>query len=257
MKNMSHWLLVLMYIVPIIGTLASMRRKTLSLISIGDSLRRLLPEDKYYRKVRLWEEKYTAWRTKYPIHSLINLDNLNRFAGKIEYAFGHLRDYTIGLFMMAFFVFDITLMLFGDVETRGQQFPSLFYHGFFALLSLWSYRRHVSAGIMLTEFMRVNPHVHPQEFFEHYYRRVGPSAVPVPAKAARVVDPTNISYLTGKKAKLGYWPLIRGLYDTAIFARSAYKALESVGPEYGRDVFDVMASLWGSRMLQLLRQSWW
>lgn len=242
-----------MYLVPIIGTLASMRRKTLSLISIGDSLRRLLPEDKYYRKVRLWEGKYTAWRTKYPIRSVINLDDLNRFAGKIEYAFGHLRDYTIGLFMMACFVFDVTLMLFGNVETRGLQFPALFYHGFFALLSLWSYRRHVNAGIMLTEFMRVNPHVHPQEFFEHYYRRIGPSAVPVPAKASRVVDPTNISYHTGKRPKQGYWPLIRGLYDTAIFARSAYKALESVGPEYGRDVFDVMASLWGSRMLQLFK----
>ncbi len=253
MSHITHWLVVLVYIVPLIGTLAAMRRRAQSLLSIGDSLRALFPEDRYYRKIKLWEQRYHAWRTQNPIAAYINLDFLNRVAGKIEYAFGHLRDYTIGVYMMAAFVFDITLMIFGETQTRGEQFPSLFYHGFFALLSLWTYRRHVCTGLMMTEFMRVNPHVHPQEFFEHYYRRLGPSNIPVPTKATRVVNPTHISYLTGKKPKQSYWLLLRGMYDTAIFARSAYKTLDTIGEEYGREVFDVMASLWGSRMLQLFR----
>lgn len=245
-----------MYLVPIIGTLASMRRRAKTVWSIGDSLRRLLPEDRFYLRTRDLLEKYKTWRTRHPIAKYINHELLNLTAGKIEYAFGHLRDYTIGVYMMAAFVVDLTLMVFAgaaEPHLRAQRFPSLFYHGFFALLSLWTYRRHVAAGLQMTEFMRVNPLVHPQEFFDHYYRRIGPAAVPVPARAVRVVDPTNISYLTGSKPRLRYWPLLHGFYDTAIFARSAYKALETIGPDYGREVFDVMASLWGSRMLQLFR----
>lgn len=253
MSQAIPWLVVLMYLVPIVGTLASMRRRAKSIWSVGDSLRRLFPEDRFYRRIKAWLNRYQSWRTRYPIAAYINLDSLNLAAGKIEYAFGHLRDYTVGVFMMAAFVFDLTLMVFGEVPVRAGQFPSLFYHGFFALLSLWTYRRHVATGLLMTEFMRVNPYVHPQEFFDHYYRRLGPATVPIPVKARRIVDPTNVSYLTGKKPKQGYWPLLHGLYDTGIFARSATKALETIGPEYGREVFDVMASLWGSRMLQLFR----
>lgn len=253
MPQIIPWLVVLAYIAPIIGALASMRRRSRSLWSIGDSLRKLFPEDRFYRKIKSWENRYKAWRARHVIASYLNLDSLNLLAGRIEYAFGHLRDYTLGIYMMAAFVFDLTLMIFGDYNLRGEQFPSLFYHGFFALLSLWSYRRHVTTGLMMTEFMRVNPHVHPEEFFEHYYRRLGPATIPIPAKARRVVDPRNISYLTGAKPKQGYWRLVHGFYDTAIFARSAYKTLETIGTEYGREVFDVMASLWGSRMLQLFR----
>jgi 1-acyl-sn-glycerol-3-phosphate acyltransferase len=105
----------------------------------------------------------------------------------------------------------------------------------------------------MTEFMRVNPHVHPKEFFAHYYRRLGPSNVPVPSAASSTVDPMNISYHTGKPSRQSYWLLLKGFYDTAIFARSAYKAMETIGREYGREVFDVMASLWGSRMLQVFQ----
>jgi 1-acyl-sn-glycerol-3-phosphate acyltransferase len=253
MSQLIPWLVVLIYIVPIIRTFVSMERRAASLWSFGDSLRRLFPEDRFYRKIKKWEVDYRAWKKRHPLASYVNSDQLNRLAGRIEYTFGHLRDYTVGVYMMAVFVFDLTMMIFGDPVSRSDLFPSLFYHGFFALLSLWSYRSHVAAGLQMTEFMRVNPHVHPQEFFENYYRRLGPSALPVPARAERSVNPTDISYLTGKNPKQGYWPLIHGFYDTAIFARSAYKALEVMGPEYGREVFDVMSSLWGSRMLELFK----
>ncbi len=247
------WLVVLAYIVPLIGTLAAMRRRAKALWSFGDSLRKLFPEDRFYRKIKAWEDRYRTWRAKHPIAVYFNLDRLNLTAGRIEYAFGHLRDYTLGVYMMAAWVCDITLMVFGDAHLRGERFPRLFYHGFFALLSIWTYRRHVAAGLQLTEFMRVNPLVHPKEFFEHYYRRLGPSNIPVPTHATETVDPTNISYHTGRPAQQSYFLLAKGFYDTAIFARSAFKAQETIGREYGREVFDVMASLWGSRMLQLFR----
>ncbi len=242
-----------MYLVPIIGTLAAIRRRSKAVWSVGDSLRRLFPEDRFYRRIKAWETVYRDWRARHQIGSLVDLEKLNLFAGKVEYAFGHLRDYTVGVYMMAAFGVDLTLMLFGSHETRANRFLSMFYHGTFALLSIWTYRRHVSAGLQMTEFMRVNPLVHPQEFFEHYHRRLGPSNVPVPTRAARTVTPMNISYHTGKPSRQSYWLLLKGFYDTAIFARSAYKALETIGREYGREVFDVMASLWGSRMLQIFQ----
>ncbi|HEX5035898.1 MAG TPA: 1-acyl-sn-glycerol-3-phosphate acyltransferase, partial [bacterium] len=253
LRQIIPWLVVVMYLVPLIGTLAAMRRRVKAVWSLGDSLRRLFPEDRFYRWVKRWETGYRNWRAKYRIGSIIDLDRLNLFAGKAEYAFGHLRDYTIGVYMMAAFVTDLTLMLFGSHETRAHRFLSMFYHGTFALLSIWTYRRHVSTGLHLTEFMRVNPLVHPQEFFQHYYRRLGPSNVPIPAKAERTVNPTHISYHSGKPSLQSYWLLMKGFYDTAIFARSAHKALDTIGREYGREVFDVMASLWGSRMLQVFR----
>jgi 1-acyl-sn-glycerol-3-phosphate acyltransferase len=252
MKAIIPWLVIVMYLVPLIGTLAAMRRRVKAFWSLGDGLRRLLPEDRFYRWVKVWEARYRGWRGRHRIGSLIDLDRLNLFAGKAEYAFGHLRDYTIGVYMMAAFVTDLTLMVFGSPEARALRFLPMFYHGTFALLSIWTYRRHVSTGLQMTEFMRVNPLVHPQEFFHHYYRRLGPSNIPVPTKAERVVDPTRISYHSGQPARQSYWLLMKGFYDTAIFARSAHKALD-IGREYGREVFDVMASLWGSRMLQIFR----
>jgi 1-acyl-sn-glycerol-3-phosphate acyltransferase len=253
LKTLVPWLAVVMYMVPIIGTLAAMRRRAKAVWSVGDSLRRLLPEDRFYRWVKKAETRYRDWRARYRIGSIVDLERLNLFAGKAEYAFGHLRDYTVGVYMMAAFGIDLTLMLFGSPETRAHRFLSMFYHGTFALLSIWTYKRHVSAGLQMTEFMRVNPLVHPGEFFDHYYRRLGPSNVPVPTRAARTVSPTNISYHTGRPSRQSYWLLLKGFYDTAIFARSAYKALETIGREYGREVFDVMASLWGSRMLQVFQ----
>ncbi|HSA60044.1 MAG TPA: lysophospholipid acyltransferase family protein [bacterium] len=252
-RDLIPWLAVVMYLVPIIGTLAAMRRRAKAVWSVGDSLRRLLPEDRFYRWVKSVETRYRGWRDRHRIGSIVDLDRLNLFAGKAEYAFGHLRDYTVGVYMMAAFGVDLTLMLFGSHETRAHRFLSMFYHGTFALLSIWTYKRHVAAGLQMTEFMRVNPLVHPQEFFEHYYRRIGPSNVPVPTRAARTVNPTDISYHTGKPSRQSHWLLMKGFYDTAIFARSAYKALETIGREYGREVFDVMASLWGSRMLQIFQ----
>ena len=250
---MTPWLVTLIYLVPIVGTITQIWRRAGQIWRIGDALRAFLPEDRFYRKVREWDRQFVAWKRRHPVAQYAEIQSLNRLAGKLEYAISHFRDYTIGLWMMAAFVFDLTLMVVGDPAVRAGRFPQLFYHGLFALLTLWTYRRHVTICLQLTEFMRINPSVHPQEFFDHYYRRLGPAAVPIPERATRTVDPARVSYRTGKPPQRTAWIWIHGAYDTAIFARSAFRALETMGPVYGREVFDVMASLWGSRMLQLFK----
>ncbi|MBI4196634.1 MAG: 1-acyl-sn-glycerol-3-phosphate acyltransferase [Deltaproteobacteria bacterium] len=252
MSSLSPWLVLLIYLVPIIGTISQIWRRMGQIWRIGEGVRSLLPfDDRLYRKIRVWDARFINWKRLHPLTQYTNLRSLNHLAGRIEYATGHFRDYTIGLYMMGTAVYEATLMVSWDPSIRGDLFLSLFYHTVFALLSLWTYRRHVAIGLQMTEFMRINPHVHPQEFFDHYYERLGPGAIPIPTRAERTVDPTNVSYLTGRPQRQTYWTWIHGAYDTALFARSAFRALEVLGKEYGREVFDVMASLWGSRMLQL------
>ncbi|MBI2981962.1 MAG: 1-acyl-sn-glycerol-3-phosphate acyltransferase [Deltaproteobacteria bacterium] len=250
---MTPWFIVLIYLVPILGTIAQIARRFGQIWNIGKSIRAFLPDDRLFRKFKAWESRFLSWKFDHPLSKYTNLLTINLWAGKIEYAIGHTRDYTIGLWMMGAFVYDLTVMVFYDPSLRAGRFPTLFYHGFFALLTLWTYRRHVGIGLKISEFLRVNPNVHPQELFDHYYRRLGPMAAPIPSHAEKKVNPTDVSYKTGVKPRRRFWPILHGAYDTAIFARSVYRALETLGPRYGREIFDVMASFWGSRILQLFQ----
>ncbi|MBI2981410.1 MAG: hypothetical protein HYY44_03795 [Deltaproteobacteria bacterium] len=216
---MTAWLVVLIYLVPILGTIAQIARRFGQIWNIGKSIRAFLPDDRLFRKFKGWEGRFLSWKFDHPLAKQTNLLTINLWAGKIEYAVGHLRDYTIGLFMMGAFVYDLTVMVFYDPSFRAGRFPSLFYHGLFALLTLWTYRRHVGIGLKISEFLRVNPQVHPQELFDHYYRRLGPLAVPIPSRASKTVLPAEISYRTGKKPRRRFWPILHGAYDTAIIAR--------------------------------------
>jgi 1-acyl-sn-glycerol-3-phosphate acyltransferase len=249
--DFGRWLLALIYIVPIAGTLVAMGRKFRSLWTIGEGVRKRIPHDHLYRwfnPVKNWIE---AKQKEYPLAQYLRFQKINELAGLTEYAFGHLRDFIIGTVMIISASGYLLLTTFAQKELAADNFMQLLYFGTFALLSIFTYRRHVSIGTKMTEFMRVNRYVHPQEFFEHYYKALSPLQIPIPTYATRVVDPTHVNYKKGNPPKIRLWPLIHGLYDTAIFARSAYKAYVKIGADYGRDVFDVMASLWGSRMMQL------
>jgi 1-acyl-sn-glycerol-3-phosphate acyltransferase len=171
---------------------------------------------------------------------------LSRRLGTMEYLFGHLRDHTVGLVAVTLAAYDLTSIVFGAPFGISQ-----LAHVLVAQLSILSHHRHVESGLAMTEFMRVNPTVHPQEFFDRYYDRLGPRTEAPPTKAQQVIDPRDVSFMTGAPPKQSLLPLLRGLFDTAIFARSAYRTLTACGSQYGREVFDAMATLWGSRMLQL------
>lgn len=248
-----RWFIVVIYLIPIIGTLVAMGRQVRSLWSFGGGVRDRIPTNPVSRTLKKWSLAIrTNWaRFQEKWGSKFRVYEVNAIFGRVEYLFGHLRDYTVGVIMTAGAVFNLTMCMLVNSQSISGYFYDAFYCGVFALLSLYTYRRHVNAGLQMTEFMRTNPWVHPQEFFDHYYRRLGPLNKPIPSKAERVVNPQDVSYLTGKAAEIGYAPILYGFYDTSIFARSAYKALQQLGPIYGNEVFDVMASLWGSRVIQL------
>jgi 1-acyl-sn-glycerol-3-phosphate acyltransferase len=172
----------------------------------------------------------------------------NRRLGALEYLFGHLRDHTLGVAWVGLAAYDLTSVLFG-AAFGGAELA----HVVGAALAAIAYTRHVHAGLAITEFMRTNPTVHPEELFHRYYDRLGPHGVALPPHASRTIDPADVDFTTGASPTQRLRPLARALYDTAIFARSAYRTLTVCGPAYGREVFDAMATLWGSRVLQLFR----
>jgi len=253
--SLAPWFLVVIYLIPIIGTAVSLVRRVRSLWSFGGDIRKYIPNNPFSRRMKSWSQAIRAWWGQQSRNKSRHVWPVNIQLGRWEYLFGHLRDYTIGVFMTGGAIFYLTLCLLVGTESVGIYFDRAFYFGFFALLSLFTYRRHVSTGLKMTEFIRVNPTVHPQEFFNIYYQHLGPLNKPIPEHATRVVDPEDVSYLTGEKPTQGYGRLLYGFYDTAIFARSAYKALQQIGIVYGRDSFDVWAELWGSRMIQLFHSS--
>ena len=144
----------------------------------------------------------------------------SRRLGSLEYVFGHLRDHTLGLVAVTLAAYDLTSIIFGAAFGLSQ-----LAHVLVALLSILSYHRHVESGLAMTEFMRVNPTVHPQEFFDRYYDRLGPRTVSPPSQAELVIDPRDVSFMSGAAPKQSLLPLLRGVFDTAIFARSAYRTL--------------------------------
>ncbi len=251
--QITRWFIVLVYLIPIVGTLVLMGRRTRSAWSFGRGIRKRLPDNPVSRTLKRWSDVIRSWWGRQALGRRLSVRRVNVELGRVEYMFGHLRDYTFGVLMLAGAVFNLTMCLLVSRENIPNYFFDAFYCGIFAGLSLATYRRHVSTGLKMTEFMRVNPWVHPQEFFDHYYRCLGPLTEPIPELAETNINPEDVSYLTDHEARTGYERLLYGFYDTAIFARSAYKVLDTIGEAYGREVFDVMASLWGSRMLQLFR----
>lgn len=251
--GLTRWFIVVIYLIPLVGTVVAIGRRAQATWSFGRGIRARIPDNPLSRTLKAWSQVIRAWWSRQKLGQRLSVRRVNLELGRIEYRFGHLRDYSVGTLMTAGTVFYLTMCLLVGPEKLSAYFYNAFYCGFFACLSLATYRRHVDTGLKMTEFMRTNPRVHPQEFFDHYCRRLGPLTKPIPERAEQSVDPEAISYRTGQAAGLGYARLLYGFYDTAIFARSAYKALEVIGPAYGREVFDVMASLWGSRIIQLFR----
>lgn len=251
--ELTRWLVVLIYLIPIVGTLVAMGRRVRAFWSFGGEIREHIPTNPISCTLKKSADSIRTWWRQKAFGKRFHTERVNAELGRVEYNFGHLRDYTVGVVMTAGAVFSLTMCLLVSSENVAAYFYDAFYFGLFASLSLATYRRHMNIGLKMTEFMRVNPLVHPQEFFDCYYRRLGPLAEPIPEWASETVNPENVSYRTDGEPLVGYRRLLYGSYDTAIFARSAFKALDVIGEAYGREVFDVMASLWGSRIIQLFR----
>ncbi|MBI4125299.1 MAG: 1-acyl-sn-glycerol-3-phosphate acyltransferase [Deltaproteobacteria bacterium] len=172
---------------------------------------------------------------------------MNRWAGRLELHWGWLRDW--------FFIVVSLWILGGRIAGWVEwgflwDWPAEVVFLGLALYSRW-WRWHALA--VLQEFARLNPRVHPSEFFEHLHGRLGFLPHRVPAKAARLVDPDRLDFRTGKKPGQSLWLLLRGVYDTFLFATLAYKAFRWKGAKYIGAIGSGLSMVWAARVAQLAR----
>lgn len=178
---------------------------------------------------------------------------LNSAVGMMEYYVRAPRNYTLG-----FFYFVLSAWFLVSALTAGRPL-NLTADGFpflFVLLTFYSIQKESRTALNMSEFLRANPRMNPASFFKTYYQRLGPFDLPFPdpMKTARL-KPEAVSFKTNKRAKQTRRVFIPVVWDTAHLAHACLKALKYVGKEYAREVFDLMANMWGKRTLQLFNAS--
>ncbi|MBI2340272.1 MAG: 1-acyl-sn-glycerol-3-phosphate acyltransferase [Deltaproteobacteria bacterium] len=177
----------------------------------------------------------------------------NSAVGMMEYYVRAPRNYTFGF---AYFILSAWFLLSAAIgghslnpATKG--FPFLF-----VLLTFYSIQKEARTALNMSEFLRANPQMHPSVFFKTYAQRLGPFDLPFPdpLQALRV-EPREVSFRKDVRPEQTRRLFIPVVWDTAHLAHACLKSLKYVGKEYAREVFDLMAQMWGKRTLQLFRAS--
>lgn len=178
---------------------------------------------------------------------LFPLNFLNRLVGRFELFFGWMRDVILIPFCLTLLGIQIYHWVQGGVIDT---IPVAWVPLGLSVYARW-WRWH---GLKpLQEFARMNPRVHPAEFFQHLYARFGFLPHRVPLKAERKIDPAHLHFKKNRKPTVSFWLLLHGVYDTFIFATLAYKAFKWKGAQYIQRAGSGLSAVWASRMAQLGR----
>jgi len=169
--------------------------------------------------------------------------------GRIEYLLGPLRDRLLSVVLLA-----ITIYLW--ITERPLSRETLLASSLivaYNLLAILTIRYRDGIRLKLAELARCHSTVHPEDFFNVFYVMLSPLPPPFPYEGLREVTYNLADYRSGKPAQRSSWPLLEASLSTNTLARMAIMAFERVGPEYGRDAFDGLARLWGSRIAQIFK----
>lgn len=175
----------------------------------------------------------------------------NELTGRMEYLFGHVRDYILGPVMTGLAVVCWIRIMMAGADAAGTLWSQLAIYGCLAGISIYTYNRHLRVSLRMMEFGRINPFADPREFWDHYAQRLGPLEIPIPDRARRTINPTDVDFRVGTRPRKTFVPLLIALYDTAIIARALLKSLDNLGIDYAREATDGISRIWGSRIAQL------
>src|SRR5262249_41002373 len=125
--------------------------------------------------------------------------------------------------------------------------------GFYNLLAILTIRYRDGIRLKLAEIARCHSNTHPQDFFHLYYASLGFWPPTFPISGLRQIDFRDTDYRSGKPPMFSRRPMVESALATSTLARMAILAFKRVGPEYGRDAFDGLARLWGSRIAQIFK----
>ncbi len=179
----------------------------------------------------------------------------NLRVGALEYTVAIPRNYTIGV-GYAVYLFYLIMQALWSGEAGPQTFSRMAIPAVVTFLSVISYQRFIFASLKIAEFLRSNPCMSPEAFFEWFYQLLGPIPYKLPDPHSQaVVDPTGVDFGEGTLTMQSHRLVFKGLLDTAHLAHICLRNLKYLGPESAREIFDCMASMWGKRTLQLFHAS--
>ncbi|HEX5034858.1 MAG TPA: lysophospholipid acyltransferase family protein [bacterium] len=169
--------------------------------------------------------------------------------GRWEYLLGPFRDRLLSVLLLSIVVWRWLKESPLSQETLLASSLIVFYN----LLAIITIRYRDGVRLKLAEIARVHSNTHPEDFFNLYYLSLSPWPPTFPVEGLREIDFQNADYRSGKPPIHSRWPIVESALATSTLARMAIMAFKRVGPEYGRDAFDGLARLWGSRVAQIFR----
>ncbi len=182
--------------------------------------------------VRLMPMSY-SYRRLYPI---------NRALGHFEYLVGPWRD-------------RLLLPIFGILAAYDFLYGLFTSYGFWTLFGVLALRWGENRRLRQLEFARLDPRVHPRHFFDHWYSLLGPWPECADVGETLTVSPAGAFFAKASRddrALLPHSRIAANLWDTAMLAHLSLFAYHRLGAVYAREIFDVMASMWGKRVLERL-----
>ena len=179
-------------------------------------------------------------------------EGINRAVGIFEYTIRPLRNFSVTPILGILFALSL-LRGVAAGSLSGLAWP-LFGSLFFLLVTSYSVQMEIKSSLKGAEFLRSNPSLHPQYFFDALFKLLGPLPYQLPSPSSLPsVSPEAVSFKRHKRARQSYWTLLPIIWDTARIAHICLRCFKFIGPEYTREIFDLMGSMWGKRVLQWIR----
>jgi len=169
--------------------------------------------------------------------------------GRWEYLLGPLRDRVLSILLLGF----VFYYWFTESPLSRDTLIASSLIVVYNLLAILSIRYRDGIRLRLGELARVHSNIHPEDFFHLFYALLSPWPPPFPEKGFRMVKYHEADYRTGEAPAHSFAPQFESVLSTNTLARMAIMAFKRVGPDHGREAFDGLARLWGSRVTQLFK----
>lgn len=142
----------------------------------------------------------------------------------------------------------IPFFILDALISRNYFFPA----GFLAL-TFFSFHEQVITSLKMSEFLRTHPTIHPKDFFTLFRREMGPFPPSFPSDEISLVTPNTANFKRHTRSRQSFFPIVLAVWDTAHIAHLGLRSLKYIGEKYVREIVDLMGSLWGKRMLELMQ----
>lgn len=231
---MAHFVLIFLgflYAIPLVKFVFNLIQKLVLLLSKPMSLELIAIPDPRGKKL------FTKWGLLIP-----------RLCGEIEYALHSFRFYLVGIPIALFCVFEAGFY-FSQGRLHVASNEALLFVGFVGL-NFWTQSRKLATNLRLTEFLRMHPDIHPEDFFTLFKLDLAFGLTRLFQYRARSISPEEADFREKGRPTQTAFILLGSLLDTGYLTYMALTAHKRLGPHYAREVSDHIAALWGKRMLQ-------